>query len=342
MAYLLELKEKVKRVFNKYDTYIVPAVKFLVALVSFLMLNASIGYMTQLKNPVISIMMSILCAFLPNGATIVFLSIFMLLHLYAISAEFALIAFCVILLMYLLYFRFTPKSGYILILTAMMCWLKVPYMIPVAIGLCSSWLAMIPVGFGVVIFYIIKTASEYETVISNQSMAESVQQVSYLVESLIKDRQMIIIAVAMMFTVVLVYCIRRLRINYAWSYAVIAGSIFQFVILVMGEIIFKAKLNVVMVVLGVILGAAVSYFCNIVFFALDFKRTEYVQFEDDDYYYYVKAVPKINVAGEDVKVKQINARKTRKASDISNVRRGSNYSGKSEEDADDDILMSDK
>ena len=47
-------------------------------------------------------------------------------------------------------------------------------------------------------------------------------------------------------------------------------------------------------------------------FAVDFRRTEYVQYEDDEYYYYVKAVPKINVAGEDVKVKQINARKTKK------------------------------
>ena len=34
---------------------------------------------------------------------------------------------------------------------------------------------------------------------------------------------------------------------------------------------------------------------------LNFRRTEYVQYEDDEYYYYVKAVPKINVAGEDVK-----------------------------------------
>ena len=41
-------------------------------------------------------------------------------------------------------------------------------------------------------------------------------------------------------------------------------------------------------------------------FNLDYARTEKVQFEDDDYYYYVKAVPKITVTAKKVKVKKIN------------------------------------
>ena len=44
-------------------------------------------------------------------------------------------------------------------------------------------------------------------------------------------------------------------------------------------------------------------------FGVDYTRTEYVQFEDDDYYYYVKAVPKMTVATPEFKVQKINARK---------------------------------
>ena len=62
--------------------------------------------------------------------------------------------------------------------------------------------------------------------------------------------------------------------------------------------------------------------------------------EDLDYYYYVKAVPKINVAGEDVRVKQINARKTKKASDISDVRQAKSTTAATEED--DEVLYFDK
>ena len=44
-------------------------------------------------------------------------------------------------------------------------------------------------------------------------------------------------------------------------------------------------------------------------FHLDYARTEQVQFEDDEYYYYVKAVPKVTVSGKEKQVKQINSRK---------------------------------
>jgi hypothetical protein len=37
-----------------------------------------------------------------------------------------------------------------------------------------------------------------------------------------------------------------------------------------------------------------------------------VQFEDDEYYYYVKAVPKMNVSAPEVKVKNINRSRERR------------------------------
>ena len=340
MAALLEFKEKFKKFYNKYDTYLVPALKFVVALISFLMLNASIGYMEKLNNPLIAVLVSVVCAFLPVGFTIVMLSLFMLAHLYAISVEFALIALCVVLLMYLLYFRFTPKSGYLLIFTVIMCAIKIPFVMPVAVGLCTSFLSFIPVSFGVIIYYIINTASVYESAVSNKSLTESMLQVSYLIESLIKNHQLVLVMAVMAATIIIVYIIRRLKVDYAWGYAIGVGSVFEFLVLVIGEMLLKTGLNIVLIVVSVVLGALVGYVCNILFFAVDFRRTEYVQYEDDEYYYYVKAVPKINVAGEDVRVKQINARKTKKASDISDVRQSKSTTAATEED--DEILYFDK
>ena len=232
------------------------------------------------------------------------------------------------------------KKVNIIILTVIMCGFKIPYVIPVAVGLCSSFLAAIPVSFGVIIYYIINTASAYEAAVTNKSLTESMLQVSYLIESLVKDKQMIVLIAALAVTVIVVYIIRRLKIDYAWGYAIGIGSVLQFIILVVCEIVFKTEFNIVLIVIGVILGALAGYICNVMFFAVDFRRTEYVQYEDDEYYYYVKAVPKINVAGEDVKVKQINARKTRKASDISDVRQAKSTTAATEED--EDMIFFDK
>ena len=40
-------------------------------------------------------------------------------------------------------------------------------------------------------------------------------------------------------------------------------------------------------------------------FNVDYSRTEHVQFEDDEYYYYVKAVPKNTVTAPQKRVKTI-------------------------------------
>ena len=86
----------------------------------------------------------------------------------------------------------------------------------------------------------------------------------------------------------------------------------------------------------------IAIIIQFLFFNLDYSRTERLQFEDDDYYYYVKAVPKISLVNENVKVKQINARKTRKTSDLSDIRRAADKNAATLETDDDDITFYDK
>lgn len=62
-------------------------------------------------------------------------------------------------------------------------------------------------------------------------------------------------------------------------------------------------------ILGILLSTLIAVVYNFFIITVDYTRTEYVQFEDDDYYYYVKAVPKLTVSTPDVKVQKINARK---------------------------------
>ncbi len=63
---------------------------------------------------------------------------------------------------------------------------------------------------------------------------------------------------------------------------------------------------VLQLLIGALLSLAVALLYHFFVFTVDFTRTEYVQYEDDDYVYYVKAVPKVAVARTDVKVQRIN------------------------------------
>ena len=63
-------------------------------------------------------------------------------------------------------------------------------------------------------------------------------------------------------------------------------------------------------ILSLLLAVVLQFFV----FNVDYSRTEKVQFEDDEYYYYVKAVPKISVARPEKQDKQINSQKGRSVS----------------------------
>ena len=53
MIGLLVFKEKLKQFYGKYNIYIVPVVRFLVGFLTFWLINANVGFMTKLKNPLI-------------------------------------------------------------------------------------------------------------------------------------------------------------------------------------------------------------------------------------------------------------------------------------------------
>ena len=62
-------------------------------------------------------------------------------------------------------------------------------------------------------------------------------------------------------------------------------------------------------IFGIVVSVVIALIYQFFVFAVDYTRTEYLQYEDDDYYYYVKAVPKLTVSAPDVKVQRIYSRK---------------------------------
>ena len=66
----------------------------------------------------------------------------------------------------------------------------------------------------------------------------------------------------------------------------------------------RTNFPVVSMVIGIAVSVLLSLVLEFFLFSVDYNRTEYVQFEDDDYYYYVKAVPKLTVTPPQREVKR--------------------------------------
>ena len=124
---------------------------------------------------------------------------------------------------------------------------------------------------------------------------------------------MMVTIAAFAVTVFLVCCIRRLSVDYAWTIAAFAGAVSNIIILLVGDLIFETNISLAGVILGSIVALLLSIALQFFVFHVDYNRTEKVQFEDDEYYYYVKAVPKVTVTRPEKKVKKINSQNTRTA-----------------------------
>ena len=91
--------------------------------------------------------------------------------------------------------------------------------------------------------------------------------------------------------------------------AIGSGAVLNIVLFLTGGLVMEVRISVI----GLVLGTAVSFLLAMIveffMFSVDYSRTEYTQFEDDEYYYYVKAVPKMSISIPDKKVKKINTRR---------------------------------
>lgn len=120
---------------------------------------------------------------------------------------------------------------------------------------------------------------------------------------------MLVMIAAFAITVIVVYLIRRMSVDHSWTIAMVAGVMIEVMILLVGDLMYDTNLSIVSALLGAVVTLIACKIIEFFRFCLDYSRTEKVQFEDDEYYYYVKAVPKMTVAAPTNTVKKINTQR---------------------------------
>lgn len=306
MTLLLEYREKIKRFYRLNSVVILPVLKFLVAFFALNGVNTLMGYMPRLDNVAIVLIASLACSFLPAGCLTLLCAAFSLMHMYSLSWEAAVVGLCIYLVLFLMLLRFAPKNSYVVILTPLLFALKVPYVAPIAVGLLGSPISAVSVVCGVIVYFfltmIVGCAPTLRTM--EDDLAEKLR---LLIENIVGNKSALVIAGSFAVTVVVVYLIRRMSVEYAWTIAMVAGAMVNLVLLLIGDLMYDINVSMGGAVLGSIVAILIAKVIEFFRFCVDYSRTERVQFEDDDYYYYVKAVPKMSVVATTKTVKKINA-----------------------------------
>lgn len=309
MTALLELRENLKKIYSRNEAFILPVIKFLLGVIVLSIINGKMGYMTKLDNIAIVLIVSLLCSFLPTGFMALFAMMFAVLHMYALSIETAAVGLVVFLLLYLLFLRFTAKEALVVVLTPVLCMLKLPYVMPVAMGLIGTPASCVSVGCGVVVYYLLQTVITNAPTINSMGAEEATAKLRLLIDGMLGNKAMLVMIAAFAITVIVVYLIRRMSVDHSWTIAMVAGVMIEVMILLVGDLMYDTNLSIVSALLGAVVTLIACKIIEFFRFCLDYSRTEKVQFEDDEYYYYVKAVPKMTVAAPTNTVKKINTQR---------------------------------
>lgn len=308
MTVLLEIKEKLKNTYGKYDIYLKPLFKFILAAGVFWIINGNIGYMSRLKTLPVTLVLALVSSILPVNAMIALAGIVILLHLYALALEVAAVALVLFLLMGLLYFRFAPGDGIYTVLMPLCLHFNIGPVMPMAIGLLGRAYSVVSVLCGTVAWFFLNGIKQNQAVFISSEETAAASKLTVALNQIMENKEMFLVLATFVVVTAVVFFIRNLSVDYAWTAAIIVGALVNFVVLFAGYLALGISGKTLMLVISSLLSLAVSLILEFLFFNLDYTRTERVQFEDDEYYYYVKAVPKMYVARKEKQVKRFSSK----------------------------------
>lgn len=307
MTFLLELKEKLRLFYIKCSYWLQPILKFALAMLVFQSINSSIGFLSIFKNIFMVLIMALICALLSVKMIGIFAGIMMIGHCYALGIEVAGVAACILVLLFIFAIRFVEKDALALLVTPLAFGMGVPCAVPICYGLKGKPYSAVSVCCGTFIYYLISLIKEKAQVLQGVENADMVANVRLILDGIVKNKMMLLSMGVMVLVAILVYAIGRLSVDYAWNVAIFVGAAAYLALMFAGGMFLELEVPVVSLLIsavgGILIGMILSYFV----LSVDYTRTEKLEYEDDEYYYYVKAVPKMTITKTQRKVKTIVA-----------------------------------
>ncbi len=298
-----------QRILAAGDPYIVMAAKAITALTVLLSINAAFPYRALLSRGLIVAAVSLLCSILPWTYITVFGVLFVLGQLSALSLEAFVVFLVIAIILAVLSYVTLPGCGILLALLPVLLSWKIPTAAVLLAGLFGGITAFVSVAGGTAVYYVLKLIADNAAVLSGEqtvtasgeTVSTLVQRLLLLVKGVLGHEEMLAAVLVFGLTTLLVHLLSRADVDYARVIAVGAGAVFCPALMMAASQLAGVRMSAGMVFLSAFVGLLVSLAALFLTVSLDYPHTEKVRFEDDDYYYFVKAVPKIKLPEEQAK-----------------------------------------
>lgn len=308
MSTILVWRKQLQNFYARFSVYIIIMLKLTAGLLVFSLINSNIGFMEKAASVMSTVGLSVICAFLPMIVMTLAASALVLIHLFELSIAVAAVTGVYFLLMYIFYFRFSSGTSWLILMTAVSFALKVPLVIPVAIGLLGTPACLVPAACGTFCYYIIRLVMNSSSMFKADGPEGLIASAVAFTKKTMTNKEMWVMVAAVMICILLVYGVRRCSVDHAWKIASVSGVIAAVLVCTVGNIALDIHISYTTLAISGVLAIVAGLILEVLFLSVDYTRTERLEFEDDEYHYYVKAVPKFAVTVPEKNVQHINER----------------------------------
>jgi len=306
MTELLVIREHLKKIYSAHSRIIDACAKAFLMILTMMAVDSYIGYFHGITQVLIIVIVGFLAALLPTSVSAGFITAYIAVDMAGVSIELAGIFAFMMVLFLLLYFIFKPGNSYVMTISILLGVLQFYGPVPMIIGLLISPLAAFPMVFGILSSRMILYVSDNFVLLSSKTSSLSgIDKILQVINGVFVSHENIAMFATLVFVAIIVYVIRKLPVKHSWEIGLTAGTFMFLLISLMCDYALDLNISVVVLIVNVILEIITGLVIIVMFHMVDYSREENVQFEDDDYYYYVKAIPKITVSVPDIKVTRI-------------------------------------
>lgn len=292
MKEILKFRQSVKEFCSKYDMIITPVVRFILYLIMYMTLNSMTGYSTAFGSTKVAVLMAVISAVTSDGIGLGLGALLLTGQLFSANVEIGVVFLLLFLVLYCAYIRFFPKTIWIVLFAPVFFLVKLQFLLPILAGMLVGPAAMFSVGIGCIIYYFMIAAGDYVDALASAGGTEIAASYKFIFEALKGNKELVLTVAVFAVIVLIVAIIYKLSFDYSWYVAIAIGGVFEIILFLVGNVTTGADMSFTSVVIGslvsVIVAAVVQFWKTVV----DYSKVEKTQFEDDEYYYYVKAVPK--------------------------------------------------
>ena len=285
MAQIVYFKEWLIVFYKKHVDVVLPVLKLVFAFFTMCMFQGMFPYNMVINKPGIFLVLSAAQAFLPISVLYYMISILIMINLWKVSMDIFLGFVIFSIICSLAFVRVDRKHAVILIVTG----------------------AILPAAAGVVVYFLSVYMTDVSTLLTTSSSSSFGMGLQRIVNLMLIDKKLLVFLITFSLIIFITTLLCHLFYERAWLFAIFIGHIAMILLLLFGRLIFELDYKIWRLFLEMILGIGCCYIYRFFRGIGDVSRIEKASFEDDEYFYYVKAVPKIKVTQKDRNVTDIKS-----------------------------------